>query len=233
MPDRQNDLIRFYNALDRLERKTGTRCLATCNGRMTWPFRGVYFFMENGEKRSDTGDASRIVRVGTHALKSGSKTTLWKRLSQHKGTEKTGGGNHRGSIFRLIVGTALATKMEQEFPTWGKGNTAKGDIRINELPLELHVSKAIRDMPFLWLSIDDEAEPDSLRGYIERNSIALLSNWRKTPLDAASSNWIGHKCNRERVKKSGLWNQNHVNEDYDPAFLNTLEKLVDEVDTTL
>ena len=93
MTDRQNDLIRLYNALDLLEKKTSIRRLATCNGRMDWPLRGVYFFMENGEERSNSGDGLRIVRVGTHALKSGSKTTLWKRLSQHKGTEKTGGGN--------------------------------------------------------------------------------------------------------------------------------------------
>jgi hypothetical protein len=48
-----------------------------------------------------------IVRVGTHALETGSQTTLWKRLSQHRGQARSGSGNHRGSIFRLIVGTAL------------------------------------------------------------------------------------------------------------------------------
>jgi hypothetical protein len=33
------------------------------------------------------------------ALKTGSGTKLWTRLSQHKGGPTTGGGNHRGSIF--------------------------------------------------------------------------------------------------------------------------------------
>ena len=106
--DRLSDLIRFYALLDSLDAKLGSkRTLAVCNGRMNWPTRGVYFFFEPGEERHDSGGASRVVRVGTHALTTKSRTTLWNRLSQHKGVGKTGGGNHRGSIFRLIVGSAL------------------------------------------------------------------------------------------------------------------------------
>ena len=63
--------------------------------------------MEDGECRSDSGDGLRVVRVGTHALTSSSRTTLWKRLSQHKGQKASGGGNHRGSIFRLLVGSTV------------------------------------------------------------------------------------------------------------------------------
>jgi hypothetical protein len=32
-------------------------------------------------------------------------------------------------------------------------------------------------MPFLWLAIDDEPSAHGLRGHIERNAIALLSNF--------------------------------------------------------
>jgi hypothetical protein len=39
-------------------------------------------------------------------------------------------------------------------------------------------------MPFLWIAIDDEPGAKSLRGYVERNAIALLSNFEKEPLDA-------------------------------------------------
>jgi hypothetical protein len=42
--------------------------------------------------------------------------------------------------------------------------------------LELDVSTYIGAMPFLWIDVDDEPSPRSLRAYIERNSIALLSN---------------------------------------------------------
>lgn len=81
-------------------------------------------------------------------------------------------------------------------------------------------------MPFLWLEIDDEPGPDSVRGLVERNSIALLSNFRRAPLDPPSPGWLGHRCNRERVRLSGLWNQNHVEETHASGFLDTLERLI-------
>jgi hypothetical protein len=221
------DLIRFYEILATLENKVSSaRKLAECSGRMDWPKRGVYFFFENGETRSDTGDGPRVVRVGTHALTTGSGTQLWTRLSQHRGQTNTGGGNHRGSIFRLIVGTALINKGQFGFPTWGIGNTANRVVRDGEADLERQVSEVIGNMRFLWLAIEDEPGPERRRGYLEKNSIALLSNHSKPPLDPPSPAWLGHYCNRERVRKSGLWNQNHVEESYDPAFLNELERLV-------
>jgi hypothetical protein len=66
----------------------------------------------------------------------------------------------------------------------------------------------------------------SRRGYIERNSIALLSKYNKPPLDPPAEAWLGRHCNRERVRQSGLWNSNHVDENYDPAFLDELDRLV-------
>ena len=92
------------------ERVGGARTLGACSGRLGLPRRGVYFFMEDGEVRSDSGTGPRIVRVGTHALTEGSGTKLWSRLSQHRGPTKSGGGNHRGSIFRLIVGTSVMAR---------------------------------------------------------------------------------------------------------------------------
>ncbi len=229
--NRIKDLRRFYSILDQLEMNVGgARKLADCHGRMEWPQRGVYFFRELGETRMETGEGLRIVRVGTHALKAGSGTKLWNRLSQHKGLAKTGGGNHRGSIFRLIVGTALIEKNSYKFPSWGQGNSTKSDTRKIEHPLEIEVSGVIRNMPFLWLMIEDDAGPDSLRGHIERNSIALLSNQNKLPIDPPSLNWLGNKCDRERVRSSGVWNQNHVDKDYDLAFLDRLEFLVSETE---
>ncbi len=226
MNNRKNDLVRFYELLDLLEQKVGGRLLLSeCDGRTSMPSRGVYFFMEPGEHRVDTGHGLRIVRVGTHGLKLGSKSTLWGRLSQHKGTTSSGGGNHRGSIFRLLVGTTIpGTSIEGS--TWGQGSTAKGDIRLREEPAEQEVSAIVRNMPFLYLDVDDAPTPDSARGFVERHSIALLSNQGKPPLDLPSSTWRGHRCNREKVRSSGLWNQNHVDESYDPSFLQTLETLI-------
>lgn len=225
--DRISDLKDFYGLLAALaENVGGPRHLVGCSGRLAWPRRGVYFFMEPGESRSHSGRGPRVVRVGTHALKERSATLLWTRLSQHRGQESSGGGNHRGSIFRLIVGTALMARDGHACPTWGDGPNAPAPVRQSELALEQAVSRTIRAMPFLWLAVDDEPGPGSLRGYIERQAIALLSNFGKDPLDPPSPAWLGHSCNRERVRRSGLWNSNHVDEAYEPAFLNCLERLV-------
>ena len=86
-------------------------------------------------------------------------------------------------------------------------------------------------MPFLWLSVDDVAGPMSDRGLIERNSIALLSNYGKPAIDPPSPGWLGNDCNRERVRLSGLWNNNHVDEPYDPEFLEIMERHVQTMPT--
>jgi hypothetical protein len=111
-------------------------------------------------------------------------------------------------------------------PTWDEDKSDDAQLRLSELALEREVSETIGAMPFLWLPIDDEAGPDSLRGLIERNAIALLSNFEKSPLDASSAGWLGLHCDRERVRKSGLWNSNHVDEPNDPAFLDELERAI-------
>ena len=220
---RQNLLVQLYDLLNSLERRT----LDECSGRLSWPNRGVYFFFDPSQSRQDTGIGQRVVRVGTHALTSGSKTTLWKRLSQHKGTAKSGGGNHRGSIFRLLVGDALIRSQSIECPTWGIGNVASKGVRSTEGDVEREVSKYIGELPFVYVSIPDDPTPSSVRGVIERNSIALLSNSVKEPLDRLGKQWLGYESSRERVRQSELWNQNHVNEQSDPLFLAVLTECIE------
>ena len=109
MSPRATQLDELYSLLDAIaQRCGGPRTLADCHGRMGWPRRGVYFFFETGEHRENCS-SPRVVRVGTHGLRP-SSSTLWGRLSQHRGSAGggfPGGGNHRGSIFRLHVGEAL------------------------------------------------------------------------------------------------------------------------------
>ncbi|PYV76318.1 MAG: hypothetical protein DMG96_14410 [Acidobacteria bacterium] len=82
---RLKDLIHFYSILNQFEKAIcAARALADCRGRMKWPSRGVYFFHETGENRSDTGEGPRVLRVGTHALKTGGSTTLWAALRTHQ-----------------------------------------------------------------------------------------------------------------------------------------------------
>ena len=82
-------------------------------------------------------------------------------------------------------------------------------------------------MPVFWLAVDDEPCKASMRGYIERNAIAVLSNYNTPRLEPASQAWLGRYCNRERARESGLWNPNHVDEEYDPAFLDRLAQIVE------
>jgi hypothetical protein len=99
-------------------------------------------------------------------------------------------------------------------------------VRSSETTLETKVSEVIGAMPFLWLPIMDDPGSESMRGYVERNSIALLSSFKREPLDPPSPSWLGRWCDRERVRLSGLWNQNHVEENYDSMFLGRFAELV-------
>ena len=226
--DRLTDLKNFYEILAGIERKNGgARLLSDCTGRMRWPLRGVYFFQEPGEVRNDTGGGLRIVRVGTHATRHGARTKLWGRLAQHRGNAKNGGGNHRASIFRLLVGAAMINKEGTQHPTWGHGNSAPLDVRNSERPMERTVSSVIGAMTVIWLDIQDEPGPSSLRGHIEENAIALLSNFDRAPLDSPSPSWLGHYSNRELVGRSGLWNSDYVQQAYDSSFLDKMAALAD------
>ena len=208
---------------------------------MDWPHCGLYFFYEAGEERLVSGEGLRVVRIGTHALNAGSRSTLWGRLSQHRGTSR-GTGNHRGSIFRLLVGIALARQSGIDPPpSWGVGadpgaaarrlGVGRAHVKSAEADLETQVSRYIGDMPFLWLDVGDEPGPASHRGMIERNAIALLSGYGERAHDPPSSGWLGHFSDRERVRRSGLWNNNHVDEACDSSFLDVFARRIDEAGT--
>lgn len=230
--DRAELVDDFYVLLDALaHRSGGPRLLGECSATSGWPMRGVYFFFEPGERRTD-GMHARVVRVGTHGLRP-AKSTLWGRLSQHRGTvggALAGGGNHRGSIFRLHVGEAMLARggfPEEVSSTWGKGGSAPASVRAAEYPLECAVSTYIGAMPMLWLEVDDEPSPASDRGVIESGAIALLSNRHRSPLDPPSPTWLGRDSSRPLIRGSGLWNVRHVDEAVTAGFLSTLARYVE------
>ena len=230
---RASDLDRLYELFDRLEAKVGgKRRLEDCTGHVDWPERGVYFVFANGETRDGT-DQLRLTRVGTHAVSTGSGTSLWSRLRTHRGANGgsyEGGGNHRGSVFRKHVGRAMIERddLGDEYPRWGEGSTADRERRLAELDHERRVSEFVRDLPFLWVDIDDEPGPESDRASVERNAIALVSNYEKAAVDARSDGWLGRQSPRDEVAASGLWNIDHVGERYDSAFLDRLADAVEE-----
>ena len=236
MSERTADIGRFYDLLESLAaRLGGPRILRECDEGMEWPQRAVYFFFEDGETHSGSRTGGRVVHVGTHALTNSSRATLWRRLSQHRGSARSEGGNHRGSIYRRLVGAALARRGDLPLPrSWGnRGHLPAVDRaarKRGEADLEALVSRTIGAMPFLWLSVGDPAGPDTQRAIVKRNAIALLSSYVEPGSDSPSPGWLGHDSDRPRVCRSGLWNNDYVDKSYDPSFLDVLEGLVDSLD---
>lgn len=228
--DRVAALEAFYESLACLrERLGGYRRLGSCAATSGFPRRGVYFFLDLEEPRSP-GGGLRVVRVGTHAVSAGSQTTLWSRLAQHRGYlsgDFDGGGNHRGSIFRLHVGRALIRRDSLAGPgstTWGVGQSASPATRREEHPIEVAVSGYIRALPFLWVEVDDAPSVRSVRRYVERQAIALLS---ATPEGmTARPSWLGHFSDRPAIRQSGLWNVKHVEQAWEEQFLGVFAELV-------
>jgi hypothetical protein len=224
-------LDRFHEIIARLGKLPGQmRPLRELPPRSKMPARGIYFFFEPGEFRSGNCRIPRIVRVGTHAISTGSKSTLRGRLKQHLGT-RAGGGNHRGSIFRLHVGAALLAREGKSLPSWGVGYSMPRSVRDDEAACaeeaawEARVSEYIGTMSVVWIGIPDDAGPESDRAYLEKNAIALLSN-QLAPIDAAGAQWLGRFSPRQQVRDSSLWNLNHVESVCDLDFLDKLESYV-------
>jgi hypothetical protein len=218
--DRVHLLDELYELLEVAATEAGgPRPLGAATGRDGWPTHGVYFLFEPGEVRAD-GHQPRIVRVGTHGLTATSKSNLWTRLRTHRGGvggRNPGGGNHRGSVFRFHVGTALIAR--DGHPTaaasWGLGPSAPREVRDQEVALERAVSRHIAQMQVVCLAVPDR----QMRATIERGCIALLSNHDRGPVDPPSSQWLGRYADREAVRRSGLWNVDHVTSAPDPGTL--------------
>ncbi|MEX1178227.1 MAG: hypothetical protein WEB09_07170 [Nitriliruptor sp.] len=71
------------------------------------------------------------------------------------------------------------------------------------------VSAVIGAMPLLWIDVPDR----HARGLIERDLIGLLSNADREAIDPPSARWLGHSADRLAIRRSGLWNVNHVNDE--------------------
>lgn len=231
MDDRATQLEELYAILDDLRARVGGfRRLGDCVKATGWPERGVYFFFDDSEPRA-SGSGARVVRVGTHGVSAGSKSTLWGRLSQHRGHVgggRPGGGKHRGSVFRLHVGAALLERDGYEpavEDAWARKKPARETLAI-EAQLERAVSEYICRLPFLWVDVEGESDKGGDRARIEANAIALLSNRNRQAIDPPSPEWLGRHARRPAIRESGLWNVRHVDEAYDPGFLDVLRGYV-------
>jgi hypothetical protein len=194
----------------------------------------VAWFYEKSERRTDSGSGARIVRVTTHALKPELNSSLWDRLAADKA------GAHRQSPLRTMIGLGLRDLMGNAEPqSWGRGADVAAaaregkqnleTVQKQEAALEAAVSLYVGQMPFVFLAVNDPPGPSSARAFIEKNSVALLSNYARAVVDAPSPAWLGRRCGREKVRQSGLWNVTHVDAAYDPSFMDTMKSLMEEM----
>ncbi|CPR19093.1 conserved protein of unknown function [Candidatus Filomicrobium marinum] len=214
----------LYQAIDK-RRRTGGMFTLSELGMKKLPVRGVYIFIDKSE-RNFLGRRGRIVRIGTHAVSEGSKSTLRNRLRNHAGL-RDGTGNHRGSIFRLHVGRAVLERENASaaLPSWGEGQDAPIHVRAHEVSMEQLVSDYLKKLEVLVLDIDDTPSKHSLRAIVERQLIALCSE-SLIPIDRPSKAWLGLSSPMRLIAESGLWNLRDVGRAYDPQGQGSVRDLI-------
>jgi hypothetical protein len=123
------------------------------------------------------------------------------------------------------VGAALIRRdglPDDVLASWLDRHRPPSERASQEAGIERQVSLYIGAMPFLWLSVPCRAD----RGYLESNSIALLSCLTGGP-DVPSASWLGRYAERAEICGSGLWNVQHVSGHHEPTFLHRLTQLVE------
>jgi len=219
----QRALDALYKIIRRLTSTEKLRRLKDLVGN-EMPESGVYLFFDERESRLKNLDEMRVVRVGTHGVAAGSKASLRNRIRTHFGTA-AGEGNHRSSIFRLHVGRSLLNaRLVPQVDSWGVP-TLDGDTLKNERSLEQAVSRYLGGLYVVLIAVPGSSDKNNDRAYLEQNLIGLLSN-RCKPLDSPSCEWLGLKSEKKEIRKSGLWNVNHVSQPFDPDFFDIFEYYV-------
>jgi len=201
-----NELDGFYAQILNCIETYGLFTLKDVDGRHPWPEQGVYFFFDRNEPNPGLGLPGRIVRVGSHGVAANKNSALWARLRQHRGSLKNGGGNHRCSIFRWHIGTAI----EGMPPSWLNRNTSNSEVARLEHKHECFVSDYIRELSFTVIKILGTPSKDCQRAVFERECIAFLSWAGQNGLIKTGNKWLGLQTVNDKIKKSGLWNVKDV-----------------------
>jgi hypothetical protein len=219
----QDHLDAAYKAIARLTKSSKFLRLKEVIGQ-AMPQAGVYLFFDETEKRLKDPNSLRVVRVGTHGVALGSKATLRDRMRTHFGTG-SGDGNHRSSIFRLHAGRSiLNARLASGVESWGSLASDKR-LLLAERQLEQIVSKYLSELHVALIDVPGVSAKTNDRAYIEQNLIALFSNKCK-PLDPPGYRWLGNQSDKREIRKSGLWNVNHVDQRFDAEFLHVFNYYV-------
>jgi len=176
------------------------------------PQNGIYFFFEEGEF-CRYGDVvqPRIVRVGTHRV----QNRFPKRIQQHFQ------GNKNDSVFRKHLGGAILRRRKPDdfrLTQWLKQDTPT----YKEVE-ELVTKELTGHFTFKCITVENRKE----RLDLEERLIATLA---KCPSCEPSEEWLGHDASSEEIRRSGLWNTQHIhsNKYMTQKFLSRLRQLANQ-----
>ena len=226
-PEPHPDRERLYFLLSALkERQGGLRTLERGWQELDWPQKGVYFFFEPGEFRHESLE-QRVVYVGSNCMDPDGMIPLKEHLEKIRGNV-AGRGDHRDAELRKHVGFALVNRGDLEKPplSWGITSTRnRGQISAED-PLERLVSRHIRRMPVLCLSVDKDTG-NELCGKIVNGAVSLLSKANAAG-DPPGNRWLGQHHPNTAIKLSGLWHATDHSAADGPDFLDCFEELLDQ-----
>jgi hypothetical protein len=168
------------------------------------PRNGIYIIFEKGEKYKNF---DRIVRVGTHT----GINQLRSRLNQHFVME-----NKNRSIFRKNIGRCFLNKENNAYlEFWELDTTSKVDrekkLNLLDLDLEKEIEKKIShyvqtNLSFCVFEIDTKDE----RLFWESKIVSTLA---KASNIKPSDKWLGNFSTKDKIKASGLWQVNELDND--------------------
>jgi len=180
------------------------------------PDRGVYFFYEKGEHWGHGGDEARIVRIG-----STTSDDFPRRINEHFLIDDSSvrfdlnrGKPSDRSIFRKNIGRALLNKAHDPYlDVWEidfitkKKRAEFSHLRdlAKERVIEAEVTRTLREnFSFRFISLDGK---DWKQTDLEKLLIAARGG---CSLCRPSANWLGLHSSKPRIRKSGMWQEQHL-----------------------
>ncbi|NMX22102.1 hypothetical protein C5S30_06680 [ANME-1 cluster archaeon GoMg4] len=156
------------------------------------PTNGIYFFYEDGEFCTHENEREkRIVRVDTHRVDGNFRNRI---NSHYRGTKNS-------SVFRKHLGGALMRRKDpndRRLKQWLKQDASTFQ------EIEMEVTKKLKEhFSFRCIPVEDKEE----RLRLEEELIATVAKCAKCK---PTENWLGNFAADELVRKSGLWNHQHV-----------------------
>jgi hypothetical protein len=166
------------------------------------PPNGVYILFEQGEEGHE---GERIVRVGTHT----GQDNLPARLREHFETP-----NKDRSIFRKNIGRALLSRRKDQalLGQWNHSLTRRADRELYGESLdrskldsvEAEVREYIkRRFTFAVMPVNEKLDRLALES-------GLIASVAQCCLCTASTDWLGNYSPKRKIRRYGLWQEQHV-----------------------